>query len=517
MYLMALLDAFPEVEADCVVTADLVEPWLVDHGGASAVDGQSGNVPATLILGRINEIEAGRLRMVCGVANVIQLDANDHADWLMGGAYGPGSLRQKLLQRIAGPATTDPMPDDRKEASPASRDTASTPNTERRRVDHTDQSTTAQSTTASPVPATVLQKTAPVDQVDMPAAARALSTIGHYAENRNAHGSMEAIGRRLTQPTRCLVVVQHAPSVSEAVNELLDDQSVNRAGGNHATDGPRHGVLFHDTTMAQGMSWSRAFISVAARQLDRELASLCLGIATDNGELDLRVLWARGIAASDFARTGSADHISTWEMVRFHRNTENDQTPPNSLEGRLRHAIRSWDGEYGPTKGNHLTTHARFVSGMAVRLGKSLGKTPEILEALRIAGLLHDIGKLLIPEAVLAKAERLEQAEIALLARHAEDGACMSKALGAPDNVVEMVRHHHTRFDNEHPDIPFESQILAVADALVTMTSHRPYMAARDFEEAIAELDHERGRQFDPDVVDAVQDALLCDIPFVSM
>ena len=173
----------------------------------------------------------------------------------------------------------------------------------------------------------------------------------------------------------------------------------------------------------------------------------------------------------------------------------------------------------GRTQWHHLTTHSRYVSKLAVRLGKALGFDEGALEWLRVAGLCHDLGKFLIPEEVLAKPGALCEEERALLARHSADGAEMSLMLGLDPIAAEYIRFHHDRCDGpgavnvpDHP-IPQGARLLALADALVAMTSYRPYQPARSFTGAVHELQRESGGQFDPEVVAAVPRALLSDLP----
>jgi hypothetical protein len=141
------------------------------------------------------------------------------------------------------------------------------------------------------------------------------------------------------------------------------------------------------------------------------------------------------------------------------------------------------------------------------------------LERLRAAGLCHDLGKFLIPEEVLAKPGALCEEEQALLARHAADGAEMSLVLGLDPVAADYVRFHHARCDEpgavdvpDHP-IPQGARILALADALVAMTSYRSYQPERSFTRTVREVQRESGGQFDPEVASAVPRALLSDPP----
>lgn len=222
------------------------------------------------------------------------------------------------------------------------------------------------------------------------------------------------------------------------------------------------------------------------------------------------------------AKRRGRNRVYTWEMVAFEKALKQlTRIDGQSPELRLREVLERYRIPLGPTQRNHLTIHAEYVSKVALRLGHALGVGAEAMDRLRIAGLCHDIGKLLIPEDVLAKGTALSGEEWALLQRHSSNGAEMIAELGADRKTADYVRYHHTRFDGADvageaggPSMPIEAKILSVADAFVAMTSERPYQPARSFSSAICELRRERGAQFDPDVVNAAHDALPSEAPF---
>ncbi|MCG8404660.1 MAG: diguanylate cyclase [Phycisphaerales bacterium] len=217
-----------------------------------------------------------------------------------------------------------------------------------------------------------------------------------------------------------------------------------------------------------------------------------------------------------FAKQRGRNRVCTAEMAAFHELTKKRagdlQGPPHEQLQRL---LESDQLRVGPTQLEHLTTHARSVSRIAVRLAEALRINGEQRHRLRVAGLCHDIGKLVIPEVVLAKPTALSEDERLLINRHSADGAEMAGMLGADDVTARLIQHHHTRFDrhNDSPGsssktLPLGARILAVADAFVTMTSERPYQHARSHSSAVLELQRNSGTQFDPEVVKAVTRAL---------
>ncbi|MDY0339925.1 MAG: HD-GYP domain-containing protein [Coriobacteriia bacterium] len=156
----------------------------------------------------------------------------------------------------------------------------------------------------------------------------------------------------------------------------------------------------------------------------------------------------------------------------------------------------------------YTALHSLHVADYAVAIGAALGMH-ERLDELEQAGLLHDIGKIAIPDVILLKPAALTAQEYATMQRHAEVSAEIIGGTPALDDLVPGVRHHHERWDGSgYPAgltgeaIPMEARILAVADAFDAMTSDRPYRTGMPLDEARAELLAQRGRQFDPTIID---------------
>lgn len=154
----------------------------------------------------------------------------------------------------------------------------------------------------------------------------------------------------------------------------------------------------------------------------------------------------------------------------------------------------------GPVQREHITTHSEEVAAVASELAQLLQLTPEEADHTCTAALLHDLGKAAIPDSLLAKPGPLTATERLVMDRHSAGGADLCEALDIDAAIARSVRHHHTRFDASEP-APQAARIIAVADALVTMTTTRPYSAARSYSDALAELRRCRGTIFDPRVV----------------
>ena len=155
-------------------------------------------------------------------------------------------------------------------------------------------------------------------------------------------------------------------------------------------------------------------------------------------------------------------------------------------------------------------THCQRVGRFSELTARELGLPPEGVERVRLAGILHDVGRVALPDSVVAKPGPLTDDEWAWVRAHPAIGARMVETTEY-DDIRSWILFHHERPDgNGYPegrrteDVPLEAAIIAVADAYEAMTSDRPYRAALAPEEASEELRRESGRQFNPDVVEAL-------------
>jgi HD-GYP domain-containing protein (c-di-GMP phosphodiesterase class II) len=157
------------------------------------------------------------------------------------------------------------------------------------------------------------------------------------------------------------------------------------------------------------------------------------------------------------------------------------------------------------------STHARWITDLALRVGVELGLEPRELKRLELGALFHDIGKLGIPSAILTKPGPLTPLERAVVEKHPVLGERILAPISQLDEVRRIVRAAHEHFDGSgYPDrlsgndIPVESRIVLACDAFHAMTADRPYRRALGVEEAKQRLRDGIGTQFDPDVVDAL-------------
>jgi putative nucleotidyltransferase with HDIG domain len=158
--------------------------------------------------------------------------------------------------------------------------------------------------------------------------------------------------------------------------------------------------------------------------------------------------------------------------------------------------------------------HIRRVQSAALALARRLGVNDDLqLRAIEAAALLHDVGKLAIPEHILNKPGRLTPAEFERMKSHARIGAEILSEVDFPYPLVPIVRHHHENWDGtgypeglKGSEIPIGARILAVVDCFDALTSNRPYRRALSMPEALEIVDWRRGKMYDPAVVDVFRD-----------
>ena len=158
----------------------------------------------------------------------------------------------------------------------------------------------------------------------------------------------------------------------------------------------------------------------------------------------------------------------------------------------------------------YTSGHQQRVTQLACAIAKEMGLSGEVLAEIRVAGSLHDIGKMYVPGEILSKSGGLAGVEFDLIKTHPEAGYSILKTIEFPWPVAQIVLQHHERMDGSgYPaglsgdDILLEARILGVADVVEAMASHRPYRPALGINKALEEISQKSGSLYDPEVVDA--------------
>ncbi|HOP55918.1 MAG TPA: HD domain-containing protein [bacterium] len=164
----------------------------------------------------------------------------------------------------------------------------------------------------------------------------------------------------------------------------------------------------------------------------------------------------------------------------------------------------------GELKDPYTAGHQKNVSELACRIAREMGIAEDIIERIRITGLLHDIGKISVPGEILNKPSKLNSLEFEIVKIHSRAGYDIVKKIDLFSDMAEIILQHHERLDGsgyprglKNGEILLEARILAVADVVEAMSSHRPYRAALPEEEIKSELMSNKGKLYDPEVVDA--------------
>lgn len=162
------------------------------------------------------------------------------------------------------------------------------------------------------------------------------------------------------------------------------------------------------------------------------------------------------------------------------------------------------------TRDRYTAGHQQRVTQLACAIAREMGLSSKQIQTIRIAGLLHDLGKIFIPTEILSKPGRLTDIEFAIIKTHPKAGYDILKNIDFPWPIADIVVQHHERIDGsgypsglQGEEITLEARILAVADIVEAMSSHRPYRPSLGLDRALKEVIDNKGVFYDPDVVDA--------------
>ncbi|MBU2521461.1 MAG: HD domain-containing protein [Proteobacteria bacterium] len=158
----------------------------------------------------------------------------------------------------------------------------------------------------------------------------------------------------------------------------------------------------------------------------------------------------------------------------------------------------------------YMDSHHKRVSQLACAIAREMNLPDEQIEGIRVAGNIHDIGKISVPMEILSKPGRVNKSEFGIIKNHAQAGYDILKTIEFPWPIAQIVLQHHERMDGSgYPKgllgkkMLIEARILGVADVVEAMASHRPYRSALGIDKALEEISINKGKLYDAEVVNA--------------
>ncbi len=259
---------------------------------------------------------------------------------------------------------------------------------------------------------------------------------------------------------------------------------------------------------AETQLWALSFPSIAT------LLAMPIGdpptpgwvIAVNKGGKDERLPATASHTAHSFRKSDAALLTPFVALLRLHHSASSRyQDLKELMVGLARSLTAAIDAKDSYTFG-----HSERVARIAVELGRTLSLNSDALSDLYLAGLLHDVGKIGVPDAVLRKADKLTDEEFAIVQQHVTIGYAILSELRPIRHLLCGVLYHHERYDGKgYPEglageaIPLLARVLAVADAYDAMSTNRPYRTARPVSDVEDQLRDGAGKQWDAQVVDA--------------
>jgi len=208
----------------------------------------------------------------------------------------------------------------------------------------------------------------------------------------------------------------------------------------------------------------------------------------------------------EFLRELTGDIAIGIKSIRMEKNL---QEKSKQLEEAIENVIFTM-AKMSESKDPYTAGHQQKVSQLATAIARKMGLTEDKIESLKFASLIHDVGKFSIPGEILSKPSKLTETEFALIKEHPKICYDIIKSVDFPWEIASIILQHHERLDGsgypgglKDKEILLEAKILAVADVVEAMSSFRPYRPALGTDKALEELSMNKGKLYDPEVVDA--------------
>jgi diguanylate cyclase (GGDEF)-like protein len=336
--------------------------------------------------------------------------------------------------------------------------------------------------------------------------------------------ALEAASERGTKLSLCLVDVDDFKQINDAYGHPLGDQVLVDVArllqdGGDCVGTFRFGGDEFAIVLACGDTRARSYVEALYRRLSSAQFShdapttVSVGVATYPDQAsDVESLEQAADSALYWAKQNGKNRYCVFSPVIA------EAYSPAEIERRVEHQARLRAAEnlvrVVDAKDEYTGAHSERVALLVEAIARRLRLEDEHVEQLKLAGRLHDLGKIAIPDRVLQKPGSLTSHEERQLAHHPELGASLLDGMDIRP-VDVWIKHHHEHWDGSgYPhglageEIPFGSRVILVADAFDAITTERSYRAAASPEEAVRELRRQAGAQFDPAVVDALEEHL---------
>ena len=291
--------------------------------------------------------------------------------------------------------------------------------------------------------------------------------------------------------------------------ELSEPISAYRVGGG------RFAVLLPGGRPLDGLYFVSSLLSRLRTKSDGDVPTCTAGVAEAvSGVGKDTVIWRADRALVE----ARGEHR---EAMIYTSSREASPPAPSTSRATDAGALASALSRAVDAKDAYTHSHCETVAELCALIADEMGLQPERVARVRLAGLLHDVGKIGIPDAILRKPGPLTGDEYEAMKEHASLGRHILSAANLPE-VADWIHHHHERVDGcGYPDglagdaIPFESRIVMVADAFEAITADRPYRDSRSVAEALDELERHSGTQFDPRCLEALKRVVGTGVPTI--
>jgi putative two-component system response regulator len=321
-------------------------------------------------------------------------------------------------------------------------------------------------------------------------------------------GDLSSIGRGATRPL--ILVIEDEPTQRDLLARVLEREGYDTLGVGNGEMGLRAIAEYAPQMVLLDLTLPGINGFDICRQLRSEPLTATLPVIIITAHTSMEDMVAALDAGADDFLTKPVQHVELLARIRSAMRLRRAITSlerATQIVAALANAVEAKD--------LGLVHHCRWLAHHAARVGASVGLRGEELEAVAYGALLHDVGKIGVPEHLLRKEGPLSDDEWSLMSRHPEIGERICRPLQSSVGFAPIIRHHHERFNGGgYPDglhgeqIPLGARIVSVADAYEAMVHGRPYQPAQAHERASDELRRLRGKQFDPDLVPIFLDEL---------